>query len=427
MTCCLHAWVVVLGFGLSAALHAASPPPVKKAATAQPVAHNAADGPRSVIYRRTLMTVTNEKFGTAARGYFCSSPVPFILNNAVVNAVSARFASAARRELKALGYTDSSEEQSAFARNAGPVGDYEIAGSLREIEANICFDPPREANGGVWLQMRWELFAAKAQRVVYSLTTEGSFSTGEKWVDVTSDDFFERAFVSALKNALADPTMSKHLRGDPSVAVAAVAPKTQDRLALAREAEARDAPDSEFTTHRSAVVTVMSGVGTGSGFYIDSASGHLLTNHHVVGDSKYVKVRLASGRELVGEVMRSDSLRDVALVKTETVAVRALPVTKQAPAVGEEMVAIGSPYGESFASSVSKGVLSGSSTVKEQKFLQSDVKVLPGSSGGPLIRRDGSVVGIVQGGVGATLGATVNLFIPIDDALERLAIDIVKR
>ncbi len=378
-----------------------------------------------MVYRRTMMTVSNEKFGTIARGYFCSSPTPLVLNNVLVNAISARFASAARREFRQLGYTDAVEEQSAFAKSNVPVGDFELAGSMREIQANICTDPPRENHGGVWMQIRWELFSAKQQRVVHTLTTEGSFST-EKWTEITPDDLFERAFVSALKNALADPAMNQQLRADPAttVATAAASTKALTRLAIAREPGPRDVPDAEFTTHRSSVVTVLSGVGNGSGFYIDAEGGYLLTNHHVIGDSKYVKVRLASGRELVGEVLRSDSARDVALVKTEQVALRPLPVSVQAPAVGDELVAIGSPFGETFASSLTKGVLSGTSVVKEFKYLQSDVKVLPGSSGGPLIRRDGSVVGIVQGGVGVTPGATVNLFVPIDEALSRLAIDI---
>lgn len=415
--------LIAISLLVAASVQAASPPAVKKVETATPRAYDGTTGPRSVIYRRTMMTVSNEKFGTVGRGFFCSNPQPLILVNTVVNAVAARFASAARRELRQLGYVDAVEEQSAFSRAPGPSGDFELAASLRGIEAHLCTDGARETNGGVWMQFRWELFAAKEQRVVHSLTTEGSFST-EKFAELTIDDLFERAFVSALRNALADPTMAQKLAADAGAAAAlATAPDpNRPRLALARLPIAQDAPDAEFTTHRSSVVTVLSGVGSGSGFFID-ALGYLLTNYHVVGDAKYVKVRLASGRELVGEVLRSDPVRDVALVKTEAVALRPLAIAKPAPGVGDELVIISSPFGEAFASSLSKGMLSGVSVVNGLQYLQSDAKALPGSSGGPLIRRDGAVVGLVQGSVGVVPGAGLNLFVPIEDALSRLGID----
>lgn len=416
--------LIAISLLVACSVQAASPPAVKKVETATPLAYSGTTGPRSVIYRRTMMTVSNEKFGSVGRGFFCSNPQPLIMVNTVVNAVAARFASAARRELRQLGYVDAIEEQSAFSRALGPSGDFELAASLRGIEAHMCTDGPRETNGGVWMQLRWELFAARQQTVVHSLTTEGSFST-EKFAELTIDDLFERAFVSALKNALADPTMAQKLASDVSAAAVAPAPAPdarKPRLALARLPTAQDVPDAEFTVHRSSVVTLLSGVGSGSGFFID-ALGYLVTNYHVVGDAKYVKVRLASGRELVGEVLRSDPVRDVALVKTEAVALRSLAIAKPAPAVGDELVIIASPFGEAFASSLSKGVLSGVSVVNGLQYLQSDAKALPGSSGGPLIRRDGSVVGLVQGSVGVVPGAGLNLFVPIDDALSRLGID----
>lgn len=404
---------------------AADPPPVPPSPALQPKPYDGTGGPRSVVYRRTLVTASNEKFGTVARGWWCSNPQPLLLTSGIVNAIGLRFGAAARRELRGLGYLDALEEQSAFSRSATPNADYELAGSVRGIEAHFCSDGPRSTNGGVWMQVRWELFASKQQRVVHSVTTEGSYATA-KFAETSIDEVFEAAFGVALRNALADATMASQLRSEPATAAAAaaaVASSSWPRLSVASSPGAGDQPDAEFTIHRSAVVTVMSGVGAGSGFYIDP-TGYLLTNHHIVGDAKYVKIRLASGREIVGEVVRSDAPRDVALVKTEAVALRALPVASQPPGVGDEVVAIGSPYGETFASSLSKGVLSGTAMVRDFRFLQSDVKVLPGSSGGPLVRRDGAVVGIVQGGVGASPGAAVNLFVPIDEALSRLSIDI---
>jgi serine protease Do len=403
---------------------ASETPQIKIVPTAQPPRFDGAPGSRSVVYNRTLVSVTNERFGIVGRGYFCSTPVPLVLNSAMVNFVSARFATAAQRELRQLGYGDAVGEQSAFTKAASATGDFELAGTVRELSAHLCVDSANDIRGSAWMQIRWELFASRQQRVVYSVTTEGSFSTDGKWQALRLDDAFERSFTSAFRNALADKEMAQWMRADVAKLSAAEAASTKavTRLALAREPAADEKPDGDFSTQRSAVVTVFSGVGSGSGFFID-AQGYLLTNQHVVGDAKYVKVRLANGRDLVGEVMRSHTGRDVALVKTEAVALRPFSLSVKPPAVGEEVLVIGSPLGDTFAGNLSKGVLSGSSTLREQRFWQSDAKILPGSSGGPMLRRDGSVVGIAQGAIGHNVSAGVNLFVPIDEALNVLGID----
>jgi|CXWL01.1.fsa_nt_gi S1-C subfamily serine protease len=416
----LKRWAGLVPALAAAALHAADAPPVKQVPTLEPPAYTVTDRPRSVIFKRSVMTVSNDKFGEIATGYFCSGGAPLTMTSNVVNALGARFASVGRRELQRLGFTDSSEERSAFARSDSVHSDYEIAATLRATQAWLCTDGARSTKGAIWLQARWEVFAPKQQRVVLTVTTEGSFASEAK-LERTIDQFFEAAFLSAMKNALADKEMAARLRADPGQGGAATA-EARDALAIARPMEANDAPDAEFKAHRSAVVTVFGGTGSGSGFYIDGAGGHLLTNHHVVGDSKYVKVRLATGRDLVGEVLRSDALRDVALVKTEAVALQALALARTTPAVGDEVFVIGSPYGERFASTLTKGVLSGSTKVDDQRYWQSDVKVLPGSSGGPLLMRDGAVVGLVRGGVGPWAGATIDLFVPIDEAIAKLGI-----
>ena len=88
------------------------------------------------------------------------------------------------------------------------------------------------------------------------------------------------------------------------------------------------------------MVTIETAAGSGSGFYIDR---YLLTNQHVVGDSKFVKVRTATGRELPGEVLRVDARRDVALLKTESTPFDPLAIRTGETHVGEDVYAVGSP------------------------------------------------------------------------------------
>jgi serine protease Do len=165
---------------------------------------------------------------------------------------------------------------------------------------------------------------------------------------------------------------------------------------------------------------VDSGFGTGSGFFI-SADGRLLTNQHVVGDVKFVKIKLATNRELVGEVLKIDKARDIALIKTEPISIQPLSTRGSEANIGEDVFAIGSPMGDTFTGSLTRGVLSGYRTLNELRYLQSDVSILPGSSGGPLLDSTGNVIGITVRGLDAGR-ANLNLFVPIQEALSKFAI-----
>ncbi len=412
---------LLLGLSVWSGAQAADPPPVKQVPTTVPTPWGTGEPERTLIYKKSVAVATDEKFGEIRTGLFCSNVQPLTLTSKIIPVLTNRFAPAARREFKRMGFKDASTEVSAFdSKPNAESGDYELAATLRGVEFQICSGGARDNAGGVWMRLNWELFSPKLQKVVYSLVTEGSFSS-ERKIEKSLDDYVDGAFLSALQNALADPGMAARLRADPAVPTAGDGAKPVELLAVARRPDPKEAPDEEFAAERSAVVTVQSGVGSGSGFYID-AGGYLLTNQHVVGDNRYVKVRLATGRDVVGEVLRSDKARDVALLKTESVSLRAFALASQAPSVGDAVFVIGSPFGDRFASSLTKGVLSGTPTFDQRKYLQSDTKVLPGNSGGPLIRRDGAVIGIVSGGYGEGAGASVNLFIPIDEAMSKIGL-----
>jgi S1-C subfamily serine protease len=174
------------------------------------------------------------------------------------------------------------------------------------------------------------------------------------------------------------------------------------------------------TDLRRAVATVVVEGGHGSGFFVGGA-GHLITNAHVVEGLHFVTVRLVTGRELVGEVLRRDPERDVALVRVEE-AVPGLPVRGPEPNVGEEVYAVGAPLEKALHTTVSRGIVSAYRTdPKGQRLIQGDVNVLPGNSGGPLVDDRGNVVGLtVSGRLLDGVPSGINFFIPIHDALDRL-------
>lgn len=138
------------------------------------------------------------------------------------------------------------------------------------------------------------------------------------------------------------------------------------------------------------------GPSLGSGFFI-SADGYLLTNAHVVGDARKVKVKLTDRREFDGKVIGLDKATDVALVKVDATGLPFVAFGNPKDLrVGEWVMAIGSPYG--FENSVTAGIVSakGRSLPDDTyvPFIQTDVAVNPGNSGGPLFNLKGEAIGI---------------------------------
>jgi S1-C subfamily serine protease len=222
--------------------------------------------------------------------------------------------------------------------------------------------------------------------------------------------------VGLVDNLLADPSFVAVIR---SGGMAEAAPaQAQPVLRLNPGQVVNAGVDKGTPKILAAVATVESGIGSGSGFYI-SQEGYLLTNKHVVGDDKFVRVKLSTGRSLVGEVVRVDKARDVALLRTDPASSEALALRPDAGTVGEVVYAVGSPFGQSLSGTITRGVLSARRVFEGVPFLQSDVAVNPGNSGGPLIDANGHVIGISVIGTGAQ---GINMFIPIDDVMDKLSL-----
>ncbi|MDB5763694.1 MAG: hypothetical protein JWQ21_2689 [Herminiimonas sp.] len=288
---------------------------------------------------------------------------------------------------------------------------------IKDIAANLCAKT-EGALGGVYMKVFWQIYSPDAQKVVFETTTEGSFQS--ETPDKALDSLFIKAYAMAVKNLLAEQGFYDAVTNMSTVPARASSTET---LKLKGAKGSNEPLSKNITTLRSAVVTVIGDTGTGSGFFI-SHDGYLLTNRHVVGNAKFVKIKLPTGRELVGEVMRSDKARDVALVKTEPILVQPIGLRSSEPNIGEEVYALGSPLGDKFNSTLTRGILSGYRTFEDNRYIQSDVAILPGNSGGPLMDAKGSVVGITVAGLGARGIAGMNFFIPIGDALAKLSVEL---
>ena len=161
-------------------------------------------------------------------------------------------------------------------------------------------------------------------------------------------------------------------------------------------------------------VVILAGDEMGSGVLI-TADGYLLTNEHVAGP-RTVTVRWPDGGETAGEVVRGDTRRDVALMKVASAKRRPLAIRRPPVDLGETVYAIGTPR-PTPPDTLTRGVVSATRKLDGQTFIQSDVAITHGNSGGPLLDEKGAVVGLADLTVDASNGSTINFFIPIDDAL----------
>jgi S1-C subfamily serine protease len=211
------------------------------------------------------------------------------------------------------------------------------------------------------------------------------------------------------------------------MAVSAIAPNPMPHPLAARVAHAQ--AEDEGTNIRvyqqasPAVVAIETGSGGGSGSII-TADGLILTNAHVVGNARVVRVILSDGREFTGDVVGYGENRiDLAAVRLRG-NVTGLPVMRIAPAgsvqVGQRAFAIGSPFG--LQGTFTVGIVS--RIDPDRGLIQTDAAINPGNSGGPLLNSRGELIGVntsifTTGNRGGNIG--IGFAIPTGQVLPFLA------
>jgi len=146
----------------------------------------------------------------------------------------------------------------------------------------------------------------------------------------------------------------------------------------------------------------------GSGFVIDDENGYVATNHHVIDDGEKIEVVFYNGDTYTAEIVGSNAVTDLAVLKIEAEGLKAVTFgNSDNVCVGEDVVAIGTPYDESLAGTMTCGIISGiarniditndsGKVIKTMTLLQTDCSINPGNSGGPLIDMAGNVIGITS-------------------------------
>jgi len=292
---------------------------------------------------------------------------------------------------------------------------------IKDMHARLCGvgqkTGPDILRGTMWMIAEWQIYDPLKREVVARVHTIAGGE--EKSMSVEGPQMVVNAtFRESVRALLADPGFRKGVLTSRD-ATASVVATAEDRAPIVLKSGPPVGKRS-IGDATGSVVAIFTGDGHGSGFLV-SQEGYVLTNQHVVGSAKTVRIRWSDGFETTGEVVRTDRRRDVALVKTDTHGRAPLALRQGGAQAGENVYAIGTPLSEDFQGTVTRGVVSATRIYDGFNFIQSDVSVNSGNSGGPLLDEKGAVVAITVSAYrpdGVPTG--INLFIPIRDALDFL-------
>lgn len=312
--------------------------------------------------------------------------------------------------------------------------EYLVGGQLEDIRMNVCehmaFPTSRKTgtqSGDASVRVSWQVFSVFDKKVVYETETRGSIKMDQPVAD-GEVVLVTEAFSEAVANLAADQKLVEVLRRKPR-AVADVRAVDEAELVIPYRPLFEDPITRNIDLIRHAVVTIDDGNGHGSGFFISPTL--ILTNRHVVGNADLLRIKLITGRRILGEVIRRHPERDVALIQVEAAGHQPLPVRFDPLKITEEVYAIGTPLYKSASGTVTKGIVSRFRTNEYGlEDIQADVDIHGGNSGGALLDGNGNVVGVTYAGLGmdeTQRSVGMNLIIPIYDALDKLNVSVDRK
>ena len=301
--------------------------------------------------------------------------------------------------------------------------DYEAAAVITDEHIDGCMSKggllAKGNPGDSSMKIDWQIYSPIKKQVVAHVST-----TGAAHLDQSTSGGQQRLLADSFAQNVAALALNADFRAAMTAPKAFTAgfqmPGVQSKILLSGSLKAGSRKIADAV---GSIMTIMNSGGSGSGILV-SDDGYALTNAHVVGGDKNVRVRWSDGLEGLAQVIRVSKNRDVALIKTNPRDRTPLTLKRGATTPGQRVYAIGSPNGKEFQGTVSSGVISADRLIDGLRYIQSDVSISPGSSGGALLDENGEVIGVtvatyLNGGERAGL----NMFIPIGDAMDFLALE----
>jgi serine protease Do len=321
------------------------------------------------------------------------------------------FARLFRQELGTAGFQAAGDPTNLFEQQAS--ADLQIGALIKGLQIKTCgtAKPLPNVEGSATMDVEWQVYSVSQAKVLARVATRGG-ATMKTLPDGNSGILVSVAFSDNVKHLAANEAFRRRVTSSPAEPIAALSPM---RFTPA-------AGGTPVAIAVKSVVMIYAGDGMGSGFVI-SPDGYILTNHHVAGDRGQVRVHWADGSDTVGDVVRADRRRDVALIRT-TAKAPAMVLRAGSAQLGEAVFAVGTPLEKDFQNTLTKGIVSGNRLYEGLTFIQSDVAIDHGNSGGPLLDEKGQVLGLTQWTYSPDgVSHNLNFFIPIDDALKVLALE----
>lgn len=387
------------------------------------------DGPtRSMAMERIGLTIPpSTVLGEFIVHPFCvTNSYPIVMSDAFKDATGMDYIDVFMEEAAAAGYQLAGRKNSADLFTPGDqqrpelvIGAAIVGAKQKGCGHNIfgMISVSMESS----IAVDWQVFDPLEKKLVYRVTKEGAAKLKKQLAAETIPSesalaafresakalLSDAAFVAAVKlpGAEGTPPPTPQPQSAPAVEI----PRVPLRSVSFRE---------QIPELRHQVVTIFTGDGTGSGFYV--ADGLVMTNHHVIEGHKSVKIRFFGGREIAGEVIAGNSQRDVALVRAPGGGMVGLPIQFDRPQVGASVYVIGSPEGVEQEGTVTSGIVSAYRLHDDGPILQSETTINPGNSGGPMFDDKGNVVAIAVKKLRGSVG--LNFFIPVDDAFRSLGL-----
>ena len=309
----------------------------------------------------------------------------------------------AEREMSKTGYKTIGENKLFEEQNDQPKeADLLLGGNLKDIK--ISSDGKKRSQVLIAVTIEWQVFNRKRAKVILKQESNGYANCDPEDVDNGLKEAFKNGFGKFINTDTfysSVVAMGSKYSGNSKVkpvVIKKVKPKAyKERSEMIAEC-------------LKSVLTIKTDQGHGSGFII-SAEGYIVTNYHVVNGAKEINAIFDGGFSLPATVYSYDENNDLALLKIQGGGFKALPIgNSDSLIVGTDVVAMGTPASLDLSQTVTKGMVSSKRDIDGHEYLQTDVSVNPGNSGGPLLNMKGQVSGIISRGIRTAQG--LNFAIP---------------
>jgi hypothetical protein len=302
------------------------------------------------------------------------------------------FAARVNDALRECGYTVPEEDgESMFeVSNTDYFISAKVTGMYNDMDIHFSFSENYPIHIRLHLDVEWTLtnaFQDTIETYPVSIVREYWFTTKMLGVneDINQNDYIDMAAYELIRQ----PSFYEHVSTE--LDRKNMVTRYEEPLVLQQKKQV-----DELSEALNSVVTIKTGDGHGSGCIL-SSDGYIATNYHVVHGADTLEVRMANDSTFPAELIRKSEVFDLAIVKIDCTGLPgfALDTTTEA-GYGADVYSIGTGVDVSLGQSLSKGIISGKRQIGLSEYLQTDVTINPGSSGGALVSKEGELLGIVS-------------------------------